>query len=135
MSITQRANIVFANESDQILITKVDGDRYFQHVSEVVAAEKFISAFRKIEQDFAHLEDYLTQWIEERKSHVSYAHLTGVNTSLAFIVVPKFNWCDEAFQDELSDLDVEIAHVFPDLRVNVMGAPSKESIGCFTQVE
>ena len=67
-------------------------------------------------QQFSLLLDRLAEWIRVHQDKIAHAILTLHEGSLAFVVVHKTARYDEHFQDDLADLDVNIAND-PDLDI------------------
>jgi hypothetical protein len=84
---------------------------------------------------FQLLLDRLAGWIQQRRPIIESAYLTVRDAGLLFVVVRKDHSYDSAFEDQLTDLDLEIAND-PDyslIRLNVLTLPcvSQESVRSF----
>jgi hypothetical protein len=82
---------------------EVQMDRAIEILQLAKESERFSKQFRLLLQKLA-------AWIQPRINQIATAFLTLQDSSLAFVVVRREAAYDEAFQDDLADLDIEIAN-------------------------
>lgn len=82
---------------------KIQRDRALEILHRVKDADQF-------NQQFAMLLNKLAQWISARSDIISHAIVTLQDGMLAFVVIRKDAKYDERFQDDLADLDFDLAN-------------------------
>lgn len=99
VSVTPRSQIRFNIQKDRAI--------------EILQREKDAAQFG---QQFSLLLERLAKWVSYREPKIERAILTLQDNALAFVVVRTAVEYDEDFQDELADLDIEVAND-PDLQL------------------
>jgi len=79
---------------------------------EILQKERERETFQK---QFSLLLEHLAQWIRERRGQIEGSYLTLQDGALALVIVKKDVKYDDRFEDELSDLEFQVAND-PDLR-------------------
>lgn len=84
----------------------------------------------------SYLEDVkaiLLKWVSEHNEKIEKAFLTLQDNHFLFLVVTKTNSFDDKFEDELSDLDINIASMRGNVNFSVQSLPncSKEQYRSF----
>ncbi len=109
----------------RVVLEPEDQDRFVLRFGEIIdACQKLRDEDRYIKQ-FNILVQRLSAWLTLR-SDVQSAYLTLRDSQLVFIAVTESAKYDADFEDELSDLDIELAHD-PDLQgvdFGVLSLPS-----------
>ena len=81
------------------------------------------------------LLDHLAEWVQQRQPDLKAAYLTVCDTGLLFVAVRNTRQYDTAFEDELTELDLEIANdtAYDLIRFDVQGLPDvpQESVRSF----
>ncbi len=122
-----------ARDGGTVTVTPTDEDRFNLRVSEAISACKKWVADAQEKQRFSMLLKRLQAWVLER-SDLRDAFLTLRETGLLFLAVKKTARYDDALEDALSALDVELAND-QDIRfeIDVMALPpvTEESMQSF----
>lgn len=112
-------------------------DRHIM-VMPIEAAVQACGAFKDqivFRDQFQLLLDRLAEWIQQRPSAVESAYLTVRDSGLLFVVVLKGRSYDPSFEDQLTDLDLQIANDsdYSLIRLNVLALPGvcEESVRSF----
>ncbi len=101
-------------EGDTVHVTPRNQKRFEiqkDRAIEILQREKDAELFQ---QQFALLLERLAEWIQGRETKIANAIVTLQDDRLTFVVVRSEAPYDEQFQDDLADLDVDIAND-PDL--------------------
>jgi hypothetical protein len=130
----KRVFLHWHNERGQIVVTPKDNDRFMVSIRRAVEVLQKSSAFEQFNVQFRLLLKLLATWLEKRKD-VKSAHLTLRDGALSFVVVRMSARYDAQFEDELSDLDIEIANDsdLDLINLNVLSLPtvSEEALSGF----
>jgi hypothetical protein len=125
------------NEGGTVTVTPRDGDRYNLKVGEVIHACQQVKADEQARERFEFMLKRLALWIMERDD-IRDAFLTTRDGGLCFLAVHSTPAYDAAFEDALSDLDIELAND-QDIRfpIKVMSLPpvSEKSMQSFLSTE
>lgn len=96
-------------KSGRLMIVPKDNDRFMVQVRYAVEILQKSKDFERFHDQFKVLLDILVAWIRSR-SDVKNAYVTLREGSLSFVVVKASAKYDAKYEDELSDLDIEIAN-------------------------
>jgi hypothetical protein len=109
-----RVELDWYADNDVIHVTPKNQRRF--DIQKDIAIEVLQKAHesQRFGQQFGLLLDRLAQWIKTQEERISHAIVTLQDGSLAFVVIQKSGKYDEQFQDDLADVDLEIAND-PDL--------------------
>ncbi len=108
-----------------VIVSPADSDRFTFTVEETIRAcqlNKKVSEFKPV---FNNLLENLGKWIKNHTDKIDNAYITVRDACLLFVVVQKDKPHDRKFEDELTDLDLSVAHdaIFSDIRLNVIAIP------------
>src|SRR5262245_23786767 len=96
------------DEGGSVTVTPRDQDRFILLVEEAIEACKEAAKDKQAKRRFMLLLNRLQRWLLTRLD-VADAYLTDRDGGLFFVVVRKVATYDDGFEDELSELDREIA--------------------------
>lgn len=122
------------DEGGLVIVTPQDQDRFGVKIRRAIEILQLAGRVDEFENQFNLLLGTLGRWLK-CQDNIARAFLTHRDGALAFVVVRSESQCDDAFEDELSDLDYAIAND-PDLnliRLHAMALPpaSDAAIGSF----
>lgn len=99
------------NVGQDITVVPEDEDRFILSVEAAVKACQAHDKTVRFSKQFSEsLQKRLAAWISERQEKIFKAFLTIRENGLLFVVVMRGAHYDRAFEDELSNLDLEIAN-------------------------
>jgi hypothetical protein len=126
------------NVGGRVTVTPEDENRFVLRVGEAIAACQQVKADEQARDRFNFLLNRLGKWVLDHAAEVREAYVTTRDGSLCFLVVHSTPAYEEAFQDALAELDIELAND-RDIRfhVDVMSLPpaSKEAMRSFLSSE
>lgn len=116
------------SEKDQkILVEGADEDRFSMTVEEAIEACKVYERAKKtiFRKQFDMLLDFLGAWSHTRKNKLAKVFLTIRDAGLLFLAVTKRKTYDANFEEELTQLDLEIANSedFSEILLSVQSLP------------
>lgn len=114
-------------EDRKVLVEDADEDRFFMTVQEAIDACKVYERAKQpmFRKQFNMLLDFLGGWSYMRRNKLEKVFLTIRDAGLLFLVVTKRKTYDENFEEELTRLDLEIAHSedFSEILLSVQSLP------------
>lgn len=102
--------LLFREADRKVFVEPEDQDRYMQTVAQVLNALHDAQDKNKAIEQFGVLKDRLGSWVQERKDKIEQAFLTFRDSDLLFLIIRREVGYDTEFEDELSDLELEIAN-------------------------
>ncbi len=118
-----------------VSVNPKDQDHFTVTVEEAIKACKARDTFSSFQVLFKRLLIRLKMWTNEHSSKIKLAYLTVRDASLLFVVITKLVEYDRDLEDELTELDLEIANEvsLSSVRLNVLLLPpaSPDSIAAF----
>ncbi|MEX0717716.1 MAG: hypothetical protein WD066_14070 [Planctomycetaceae bacterium] len=111
MSQIVRSSIILLAEEDDanILVIPSDRDSFMVTVKEAVKACRAHGHQLEFRNQLEDLLEELHGWLQERKDKVHASYLSIRDNGLLFVVALKESRFDQAFADELTNLDLSIA--------------------------
>jgi len=97
-------------ENEYVRVTPRDQDRFEVQKDRAIDILRLAKQAEQFDLQFTLLLRRLGEWINERQSKIDQAFLTYQDDNLAFVVVRADVRYDEDFEDELSELDFDIAN-------------------------
>jgi len=96
----------------KILVEDADEDRFSMTVEEAIEACKVYEREKQplFRKQFKMLLDFLGEWSFKRRNKLAKVFLTIRDAGLLFLVVTKRKTYDESFEEELTQLDIEVAN-------------------------
>ncbi len=134
---THHLIIRFHDTEQKVLIETDDGDRFLTTAAEIASVLGIVKAenIMKFHGEWMELNQRLGEWIKEHQASIKSAYLAPRDRCLLFIVVPIDPRYRDDFEDQLSDLDIEIANnpAFSTIHLSVMSLPTDAPAGldCF----
>ena len=126
------------NPDRKVMIVTKDGDRSVLPLEIVVRACKSVEKFMEYKRQFEDVLDRLAQWLAEHGSEVERAYVSPEPGGLMFAVIRKGRAFDPAFEEALSDIDLEIARDrdFNLIKLRAIALPesSEETISSFLDI-
>jgi len=118
-----------------VIICPDDNDKFVQTVEQVIEAVRAQGSDErvKVNHQFKELLRRLGEWAYDHSGMIRHALVTRRDSNLLFLVVTKSRKYDDAFEDELTDLDVEIARddAFDLLPLSVLAIPNVDDANTF----
>lgn len=105
----------------QVVISPSDGDRYGLKVRRAIELLQKTQYRDDFEKQLQILNKLLFQWLSTRWDDIDKAFMTVRDGDLAFIVVTQNDEYNEQFEDDLSELDIQIAN---DVDLNLINLTS-----------
>lgn len=120
----------YSDEGGMVTVTPKDRDRFSIQLNRAIEILQRAAKAEQFRSQFSLLLRTLAEWLKSRDD-VQSAHVTLRDGSLLFLVMRKSADYDEAFEDELSDLDVAIANDtdLDLIRLNIMSLPCVSNDG------
>ena len=125
----------YAEKGRQVFVEPENEDRFLLTVNAAIEACREGDNVAKFKDQFRELLDVLATWIIHHGQEVKDAYVSVRDADLLFLVVRKSKAYDRSFEDELTDLDLQVAHD-KDLnliRLSVLALPktSKDVVDSF----
>jgi hypothetical protein len=98
----------WTQEDGVVIVTPHDEDRFLIKLGRAIQALQRADEAEKFRDQFDLLLRLLAEWLTDRND-VADAYLTLRDGRFSFVVVRKDAKCDDAFEDELSELDQRLA--------------------------
>ncbi len=118
----------------QVLVETGDEDRFLMTVEAAAHACKVYGKIAEVGKQLRKLLVKLQDWLKD-KGDVREAYLTPRDSGMLFLIVRKTKKFDAAFEDALSDLDLDVANdeAFDLIRLSVLALPatSEDSVKSF----
>lgn len=120
------------NDTRPVCYKTQDNHIGFTTVQDTVQRIEIAAPFIEFGLHLQETQTLLAKWVFEHQVKIEKAFLTLQDNRLLFLVITKSNNFDDAFEDELSDLDIELARIsmFP-LSVQALPNCSKEQYDSF----
>ena len=129
----------FYEQGRKVLVKPQDHDAFVVSVEEAAAACQIANRNQSYTfgLQFEELLRRLAKWIQLHKAAVRKAYVTVRDAGFLFLVVQKSPALDLKLEEDLTELDLEVAHeeAFGLLRLNVLALPSssKEAYESFLE--
>lgn len=137
MSIADKKKPIVVRLDDDLLFQTDDGDRFITQASEIAKVLRIIDTeqIMRFHEQLRDLRGHLKSWVNQHRDSIKAAMLSTRDHGLIFIVVPQLPTYNRAFEDSITELDLDVANDsrFSELKLSVFVLPSSspESIGCF----
>ena len=113
----------FEDLDTQIVVTPADNDRFVTTSSEAAQACKMAQDILRWNQEFQAFLRHIHYWCDKHKEKVARAYLSFSSDGLKLFLPTHGSDYRFDFDDEVSDLDLEIAKEFPTCPTEVMQLP------------
>ncbi len=101
----------FAVDGDEVVVvTPRDLKRFEVQIDRAIEILQLVKEADRFNKQFKLLLDKLASWLKLHTDKVAFAHMTLQDGTLAFVVVRRKATYDESLQDDLADLDIEVAN-------------------------
>jgi hypothetical protein len=111
----------------QVVVTDKDGkDRWVTTVKEAAQACRSALAEQEWKQQFEAFLGRIHQWAGEHGDMVSAAFVGVSSEGLTGVIITKGPEYRHEFDDEVTDLDIELAQKFPNCRADILQSPEGE---------
>lgn len=122
-------------EDGRVRVLPKGGEEYSVTMQQAVDACGMQNDQFRFADQFKELLDALTEWIEPRLKTIKTAHVTTRGRGILFLVMQRAAEFDQQLTDELTALDLKIAHDerFDRIEFEVLAVPavSKQSLSAF----
>lgn len=109
-----------SEEDRQVLVEPADNDKFILRVKEAIIACRVMAEYKSLfEGHLDHLKNILGSWASKRKEKLHKVFLTLQDARMLFLVVTKLQTYDAQLEDELADLELEIAQDPECSRINL----------------
>ncbi|MHB1424924.1 MAG: hypothetical protein ACYC3I_17265 [Gemmataceae bacterium] len=126
-------------DQGEVWVESDDENRFLMTVEAVVRACKTHGRFAEVGKQLRKLARKLTEWLDVHPEDIQEAYLTVRDSGLLFLIVRKTKPFNEALEDALTELDLEIANdeTLDLIRFSVLALPatSVESVQSFLAAE
>lgn len=115
----------YRRKNKQVVVTPDDQDRYVLTVEEIIRACQVVERAFAFGQQFECLLEILAGWLLNHRKDIADAVITMRDAGLLFLIIRKEKAYDPAFEDALTNLDVEIAQdeALDLIRLSVLSLP------------
>ena len=110
----------------QVVITGTEGDRWVTTVKEAAQACRSALDQRSWEEQFRSFLTRINEWAKEHSNIVSAAFVGVSCEGLTGVIITKGSEYRVDFDDDVSQLDIELAKRFPNCRADVLQSPEGE---------
>jgi hypothetical protein len=134
----QHVMLDWEDDEGNVVVTPRDRDRFVVKIRRAVEMLQAVDRAEQFQNQFKLLMSVLAKWLQSQ-GDVKHAHLTLRDGGLAFVLVKRSAAYNSSFEDELSELDFQIAND-PDLdliKLDVIALPptSDEALSSFLDPE
>lgn len=123
------------NSGGHVRVVPPDRDLMTLPVELAIEACRAFKHQIEFNDQFSMLLDHLAKWMAQHRDRVSQAYLTTRDAGLLFLVIQSSSHYDSDLEDELTNLDLDVANDpdFSRVMLNVLGLPAvdEESIRSF----
>ena len=130
MSLTKSESplqLTWSQKDRKVVLSAEDNDRFVLTVEEAIAACRVYdpSGRARLQTQFKRLLDLLGEWVGDHSEKIEKAFLTVRDRGLLFLVMMNQVQYDPALEDDLTELDLQIANEpdFQDFSVSVLALP------------
>jgi len=124
---TQPIRLKWSEKHRKIIVEGADEDRFFISVDEAIEACKIYDREKKalFRKQFEDLLDFLGEWAHQRRNKLEKVFLTIRDAGLLFLLITKRKTYDEHFEEDLTNLDLEIANSdeFSEVLLSIQALP------------
>lgn len=109
---TKRRSVVplIEGEHDDVQVIRLDGDRFVTTAQEAINFLSLAGRAVEFQRQLKELLDRLYDWVEERKERIASAYIAFGRDGLTLVIVQRAVAFDFTFEDQLTDLDLEVAN-------------------------
>jgi hypothetical protein len=109
---TKRRSVVplIEGEHDDVQVIRLDGDRFVTTAQEAINFLSLAGRAVEFQRQLKELLDRLYDWVEERKERIGSAYIAFGRDGLTLVIVQRAVAFDFTFEDQLTDLDLEVAN-------------------------
>jgi len=97
-------------ECDEVHVVRIEGDRFFLTAQQAIDALSLASQAVQFQRQFSELLQRLYVWVNDRRQRLSAAYISISVEGLTLLVVQRNLVADFPLEDELVDLDIEVAN-------------------------
>ncbi len=105
----QPLQLTYRGGPDRVVITPADEDRFVLSREEAIRACQAYAEKQRFASQFHLLLKTLARWLSEHEDQVKQAFLTERDKGLLFLVVQREPRYDEQLENDLTELDLQIA--------------------------
>jgi hypothetical protein len=97
-------------EHDDIQVIRLDGERFVTTAQQAINMLSLASRAVQFQGQLGELLDRLYGWVGERTSKISAAYIVLATDGITLVIVQKVVQFDFALEEELTELDIEVAN-------------------------
>ena len=98
------------SDKAQVVLEPKDRDKFVMYVKEAIHACRIYEEYKDLfESQLEHLQNELGKWIQNHHTKIAKAFLTLQDARFFFLVVMNQQEYDRDFEDDLTNLELEIA--------------------------
>lgn len=97
-------------EHDDVQVIRLDGDRFVTTAQEAINFLSLAGRAVAFQQQLKELLNRIYQWADDRKQKIAAAYIVFGGDGITVVVVQRGVRFDFAFEEELTDLDIEVAN-------------------------
>jgi hypothetical protein len=106
---TEPIRLRYREKDSQVMIEPEDEDRFSLFVEQAIKACRMFQDIQLFNEQLDHLKARLGKWVHDRAGKIHKAFLTIADNQFLFLVVLKEAEYDDEFEEELAELDLDIA--------------------------
>jgi hypothetical protein len=112
-------------EHDDVQVIRLDGDRFVTTAQQAIDFLSLAGRAVAFQQQLKELLDRIYKWIDDRKQKIAAGYIVFGGDGITVVIVQRDVRFDFAFEDELTDLDLEVANSgsFPLIPFNTLLVP------------
>ena len=112
----------------QVVITGTEGDRWVTTVNEAAQACRSALDQKSWEEEFRSFLTRINEWAKQHSDVVSAAFVGVSCEGLTGVIITKGPDYRMDFDDEVTQLDIELANRFPNCRADILQSPEGEPV-------
>ena len=110
----------------QVVVTSHDGDRWVTTVKEAAQACRSALDQKEWQEQFEGFLGHIHEWAKSHSDIVASAFVGISSEGLTGVIITKGPNYRQDFDDEITELDIELAKRFPSCRADVLQSPEEE---------
>src|ERR1700691_829200 len=107
----------------QVVVTGVDGDRWVTTVKEAAQACRSALDQKDWKEQFEAFLSRIHEWSKSHSERVSAAFVGISSEGLTGVIITRGLEYQQDFDDEVTELDIELAKRFPSCRADILQSP------------
>lgn len=98
------------DEHDDVQVIRLGGDRFVTTAQQAINYLSLAGRAVAFQQQLKELLNRIYQWVDDRKQKIAAAYIVSGGDGITLVVVQRVVSFDFAFEEELTELDIEVAN-------------------------